>query len=1062
MARSAARVRLLPPRREALPAPLEDPDPIQREALERAAAGERVLVHGRPGSGRTSLVLSAALADPQEPCWILAPRRGSAAALADALAVHGGGTAQRALTPAAVAHAIVREAALADGQGEPTLVTGADQDALLAELISVHEPWHLRAEPGARTLLAFRTELRDVITRALELGLSPGDLQRLAAERGRPAWLDAAAIMRAYLEVLALESSMALDAGPRLDAGGIVRRAADLLAQRPDLRRPRRLLVDDAQDLTPSALDLIAALAVPGRPLLVTSAPDATVESFRGALPDAGARLAVRLGDAHGPASGAVTALALPGAYRGGAQLRHAIDDLRARLPLAGAPASQRRPADPQKPGSGDPDSADKGGLAVLTLPSALDEARAIAGALRDLHHREGLPYEEMAVICRSGGAVDALADLLARHDLPVSTAARLRPLREEPVVLDLLRILEAALGGGEPLGPEEVLTLLRGPFGDADALRLRRVRRLLLAADPDGAASSAQMLLETVLGERDLPASRDRSADPVVRLRAMIAAVRDLGPAPAPIDALWAAWEAAGLAEGWRWAALDPREADGARARLTSGRLDAVAALFAAAERFTERRPEADALVLVDHVRAQAVAEDTLAPRAAVAGRVAVLTAPQIAGEQRTAVVLAGLQEGAWPNVRLRSSLFGAAELSLLHLHPDLPRGAAALRAVQREDVLDGELRLTISALARATRYVLATAVEDAETAPSALHAALARATGLDPAVGGGWLTREQALADPGPAPDARRLVSALRRRAVGEDPVAAAHAAALLHRLAREQVPGADPAEWYHQRPSSVAPVRGEGPLVLSPSALERAEACPQAWLLERSGGTPSRGAAQSIGTAIHRIAQEHPDGQVPDLLGRLHALLAPLHLEDTWSGRRALQRAEETAQRTVEHLRSAPPALAVEAPFRVQVGQVVLRGIIDRIEGDQTSLRVVDLKTGRTAKSAAATETDLQLAAYQTAVREGALAAIAGDDAPERLSGAQLVHVGTGTRRATVRTQPPIETAADPDWFTDLVARVEREASGPAVPARRNAHCDRCPVRRSCALMPDGAEL
>src|SRR5699024_4676501 len=158
-------------------------------------------------------------------------------------------------------HAITRAQALRRGLGEPTLVTGAEQDALLAELIAQREGWHLEVDPGARRLPSFRTELRDLITRAAELGLAPADLEALGHERARPAWLDAAALLRDYLGVLDLEASAALDAGPRLDSGALVRRAVRLLAD-PTTPPPfRAVVVDDAQDLTAAGVDLVVALA---------------------------------------------------------------------------------------------------------------------------------------------------------------------------------------------------------------------------------------------------------------------------------------------------------------------------------------------------------------------------------------------------------------------------------------------------------------------------------------------------------------------------------------------------------------------------------------------------------------------------------------------------------------------------------------------------------------------------------------------------------------------------------------------------------------------------------
>ncbi|MBB5831895.1 UrvD/REP family ATP-dependent DNA helicase [Brachybacterium aquaticum] len=1142
-------IRLLGPDLAALPAlhAADALDAPQREALERFLAGSDVLVHGGPGSGRTALALvaadGAARALGAEETLLLAPRRVAAGRLRDAMAVHGA-AGVRAMTPPALAHAIARADALRRGLGEPTLVTGAEQDALLAELIAERDTWHLDVDPGARTLPGFRTELRDLITRAGELGLTPAELAALGLEHTRPAWRDAAALLRDYLGVLDLEASAALDAGPRLDSGALVRRAATLLL-RPGTPAPARaVIVDDAQDLTVSGLALVAALAAGGARVLVLASPDEAVDTFRGALPDAADRLRTRL---PRPAA-EVTLTGAPGRR---AEITALVDALRGRLPLAGAPAASRRPrvvmravadaavAAGEPTGAAHSDGSPAGiapcdaatasraaGLVALRAGDPLDEARLIGSALRDLHHREGVDYDDMAVVCRSGAAVADVADLLARTGLPVRIPRRPQPLRDVPAVADLLRILEIGLApDGTALDPLTASELLRGPFGDADDLRLRRIRRLLLAAhrraenppavdeapsageapsaaanpsaedpeptppaeapsaedpalaaDPAPPVSSAELLARALV-EPDVPGlpdpeARDRAAAPVHRVRAMIAAVRAHRDQDAE-QVLWQAWDASGLAGGWRRAALgDAGDADGARARLAASRLDALLELFAAAERLTERRPGAGALDLVEQIRGQAVVEDTLAPAAGARGRLAVLTPAQLAGEHRDTVVLARVQEGAWPDLRLRSTLFGAADLSLLTglrgARPDISGpdpadpavGPEELRALQRDQVLADELRLAVSALARARTRVLVTAVEDEQSEPSALFEVLEEQARRDPA---SWVDAETLRLDPGPAPDARRLVAALRRRLRDPDPDRARDAALALDALGRAGAPGTDPARWYHQAPSSTAPLHDQGEtIILSPSALERAVDCPQSWLMERAGGTRAGGPAQLLGTALHLLAQTHPCGE-GDLLGALHTLLRGMPGTDTWSGRRRVRRAEDSARLLAEHLAGAAgEPLALEAPFEVDLGRVRLRGSIDRIEGDATGLRVVDLKSGRTAKSAAKAEEDLQLAAYQAAVREGALAEQLGEDAPERLNGAQLVYVGTGGKKAAVRTQGALTRADDPAWFDDLVEAVSRDVSGAQVTARRNAHCDHCAVRASCPLQPEGDQL
>lgn len=1073
-----AGIRLLPPDLDALPAVLarEQLEDAQREALDLLEAGTDVIVHAGPGGGRTGLALAAA-ARGGEGTLLLAPRRLAAGRLRDVLAVHGAG-AVRSMTPPALAHAIVREDALRRGLGEPTLVTGAEQDALLAALIAEREDWHLRTDPGARALPGFRTELRDLLTRATELGISPARLAELGREQGRPAWQDAAALLRDYLGVLDLEASAALDAGPRLDTGAVLRRAVHLLG---DPSRPApftRVVVDDVQDLTPAGIDLVAALAAAGARVLALAGPDGAVETFRGALPDAADRLRAQL---PRPAAEVL----LPGAHGREQALVDVVDALRGRLPLAGAPTASRRP---RRVEASPDESETAAGLMVLRAADPLDEARLIGSALRDLHHREGIEYDDMAVVCRSGAAAQDVADLLARTGLPVRAARRAQPLREVPAIADLLRILEIGLAPeGTALDARTATELLRGPFGDADTLRLRRIRRLLLTAhrarrsegaggseetapedrDEEDSVSSEQLLARALV-EDDVPGlpapdAHDRAAAPVHRVRGMIRAVRQHREEDAQ-QVLWHAWDASGLAGGWRRAALGAAgDVDGARARLAASRLDALLALFAAAERLTDRRPGAGALDLVEQIRAQAVVEDTLAPAAAARGRLAVLTPAQLAGEQRDTVVLARVQEGAWPDLRLRSTLFGAAELSLratARPGAELPAEPEALRALQREQVLADELRLAVSALSRAGRRVLVTAVEDEQSEPSALVDALEDLAG-DP-----WVDPEALRRDPGPAPDARRLVAALRRRLRDPDPQRARDAAAALEALGRAGAPGTDPAHWYHQAPSSSAPLHEAGePIPLSPSALERAVDCPQSWLLERAGGSRAGGAPQLIGTALHHLAQIHPAGPPggeADLLAELHTLLRAVPGTETWSGRRRVRRAEDAARLLAAHLTAAGEPLAVEAPFEVELGRVRLRGSIDRVEGDATGLRVVDLKTGRSAKTAAQAEQDLQLASYQAAIREGALAELLGEDAPEHLNGAQLVYLGTGGRSAAVRTQTALPRAEDPAWFDELVQQVSTEVSGAQVTARVNSHCTRCAVRSSCPLQPEGDQL
>jgi hypothetical protein len=127
-----------------------------------------------------------------------------------------------------------------------------------------------------------------------------------------------------------------------------------------------------------------------------------------------------------------------------------------------------------------------------------------------------------------------------------------------------------------------------------------------------------------------------------------------------------WAVWSGRTAAAGrdgrgaLEQAAL--RSGDGGRA---DSDLDAVLALFAAAERaedrFGGRRGVANFLAELD---SQVIPADTLAERGVRGPAVRLLTAHRAKGLQWRLVVVAGVQEGGWPDLRRRGSLLAADRL--------------------------------------------------------------------------------------------------------------------------------------------------------------------------------------------------------------------------------------------------------------------------------------------------------------------------------------------------------------------------------------------------------------
>ncbi len=212
--------------------------------------------------------------------------------------------------------------------------------------------------------------------------------------------------------------------------------------------------------------------------------------------------------------------------------------------------------------------------------------------------------------------------------------------------------------------------------------------------------------------------------------------------------------------------------------------------------------------------------------------GKVTLLTPATALGTEFDAVVVAGVQDGIWPNVRLRGGLLQTWRL------PDAIQAARTGTLIEPPGALDrrraalhDELRLFVRAVSRARDRLLITAVDDDDLTPSPFF---------------GFL--------PAPEPPERHasaehpltlrgLVARHRRTltTVSAEPVRRA-AAAQLAVLAREGVPGADPADWYGMTPpSTAAPLRDlavTGARV-SPSKMESYEECGLNWVVSALGG-------------------------------------------------------------------------------------------------------------------------------------------------------------------------------------------------------------------------------
>ncbi len=268
-----------------------------------------------------------------------------------------------------------------------------------------------------------------------------------------------------------------------------------------------------------------------------------------------------------------------------------------------------------------------------------------------------------MAVLVRSGAGSPSCAGRWSRRAVPVEVLGSDVPLRAEPAVRPLLAALACVLD--PELLAEHAADLLISPLGGLDPVGLRRVRRALRAEElAGGGARTSDPLLVEVLED---PAPRD---DPAIRAAHPGAAAGRCarrGPAcawPSRAPGCSTCCGRCGRRPGWPSRGGAVALAGGPAGARADRDLDAVLALFTAAEQFVDRVPQAPPQAFLDHLESQDLPADTLAAHGAAGDAVAVLTAAGAAGLEWDVVVVAGVQEGVWPDLRLRDSMLGAVHL--------------------------------------------------------------------------------------------------------------------------------------------------------------------------------------------------------------------------------------------------------------------------------------------------------------------------------------------------------------------------------------------------------------
>jgi superfamily I DNA/RNA helicase/RecB family exonuclease len=904
--------------------------------------------------------------------------------------------------------------------------------------------------------------------------MDPDDVVAAGHATGREEWVSVGVFFDEYLDVL--------DAEGVLDYAELVHRCRILLT-RPEIVTTLRneiscVFVDEYQDTDPSQVRLLQVIAGDGRDVIVVGDPDQSIYAFRGAE----ARGILDFPELFRTRDGERTpVLALSRTRRFGSAMLTASRRVVSRLglprslPVEVFEAFRHPIADSQIP---------KGKVEIFTCSSAGAEAEHIADILRTAHLRDNVPWTDMAVLVRAGRTmIPGLTRALVAAGVPVEVAGDEIPLAADPAVRPLLLALQVAVRGCSPTSDEAQL-LLTSPLGGMDSMATRRLGRALREAERAELAGMAlprpsAQLISVALHHQELldDCAPSPEIDAARRMAQLLRRCEDaIRSGSTAEEALWLLWSQTAWPERLRQRASRGGEVG----RRASRGLDSICALFEIAARSEEVSGLRGVTGFLAEVEGQQIPADPLRESELRGSAVRVLTAHRAKGLEWDLVVVAGVQEGRWPDVRRRGSL----------LEPDRLGRHEVMAPVPTATRIAEERRLFYVACTRARSRLVVTAVAGTEgeaDQPSRFIGEL----GVAPRELPGRPHRPLTLS---------ALVAELRSVTVDPEvsPRLRSEAAARLARLAdatdgdgQPLALAARPEHWWGMRPltrSDQPLMAPEQPVHLSGSQLASVLACPRQWFLARKAqGETVRNAAASFGSVVHVLADygAHTDVDHDELSRHLESVWNQLNFDAHWLSAVERVEAESALERflTWQEARSEQTLLGTEVSFSCEVDlgsdRVHLTGSADRVERDPDGrIRIVDFKTSKTPPTVADIALHDQLGVYQLAVQQGAFA-VAGEGA--RPAGAELVYLRLaesegGHPRTFLQAslddvpfpiKPPDNrdetlSAEQPTWVHRRLAEAAEIIRSEHHDARIGAGCRYCPFRTSCPAQPVGQQV
>lgn len=874
----------------------------------------------------------------------------------------------------------------------PVMLTAPQQEFRLRELLANFpiENWPQWLRPGVKTK-TFTRQLRDKLSELRHRGLDPEDLMagsELDRSVGR--------FFSEYLDVLDSEGA--------LDYSELIHRVRLILADGAAQILSGEIsavFVDDFSELDESQIRLLSDLHAAGSQIIAFANPDTSVFGFRGAYP----RAISDFGKIFGSDFKRIEVVKN---FRSDSKIALAAKSVAAKLPYRGGV----RPSDYVVS-----EKDDSGVVRAITIDNENFIYDEIAGILRQAHAKNGIAWDEMAVIIREGRSeISRLSRAFASAGIPVIARGDELALGQELAVRPLIFSLRLALDlmRGQKLRDEDRFWLLTSPIGSVDTIEARKLLRQ----------------------EEDFSKQVTPVDELLSQLAKMIEEGQDLS------NLLWRIWTHTDWPIQLRSAALRNDE-DSQRANRD---LDAVIALFDLAER-SHLSGEKAVSQFLDELDSQQIAADTTRESDHAREGVSVLTTHRAVGRQWRLVVVTGLQDGQWPRTAPQVKIFDDA------------MSAAEQVAAER--------RAFLLSITRASEQLYLVAA-NGDDGSGAKESRFLYELGVD-------VERHKAEEVNSLPGMVALLRTAASDRSISEGLRKVAISKLVELKDAKDSfgnplVEVADPQNWW-----GILPISGQdrcvfkkgAPIRLSGSDVEVLIKCPRRWLLTRkANANPSNEFSSILGMLIHELAAKADDLDLSGLEKILSETWPKIAPEVEWYSYAQYQKAQLMVQRLKAWIEEDDFELVgtekrFEVTTHVSGEEVKLVGVVDRLEKDRdNNLRIIDFKTGNSVPSKKEAESHVQLGIYQLAAKLGAFEDIAQSNA---LADAHLVYLSDKDRSGTlpkVLTQPSLDSrpklkdqqTESETWVHELLEQAV------SIIQRDNFDAVKCDLCRTCVFSVD----